>query len=387
MTCARGNVPESLIAFIVDRYLYRNQFSQTRTSFRNEASTLFVDSPVNENLLSLEGIVDQYIFTKKQNILLHKQNVMLMEEKHKTQMLLQDLQNVLDSFNARSSHLSNVASIIQNYAGLPSMQNNRNLPGNLMQNSNRNIPVVSTVTDFPMQNTMSVTPRLMDNINLSSPRITMFQQKRKDTSTIDGCKVAKKPRGRPSGRKNQVQGINTLLPSPSNKVDSRSSSVTTQSLVGNYAHRGSPISTNSVFGTLPVSSQCDTHLPLPYHISQSSEICPAAASNGEVTVPGYNLISTNKVMVQPVKQTVYTEDNQVISPIGPQSDQTNKADTNKTSTGGTLDKPLLNDIPTSESDKDIDIWTNLDFSNIESDCWSKIDFSNFSEVNDSITEC
>jgi len=48
MTCARGNVPEPLIAFIVDRYLCRNQFSQTRATFRNEASTLFADSPVNE---------------------------------------------------------------------------------------------------------------------------------------------------------------------------------------------------------------------------------------------------------------------------------------------------------------------------------------------------
>ncbi|KOM45980.1 hypothetical protein LR48_Vigan06g128600 [Vigna angularis] len=404
-----GNVPESLIAFIVDRYLFRNQFYQTQTTFRNEASTLFVDSPVNENLLSLEGIVDQYIFTKKQNLLLTKQNVMLMQEKHKTQMLLQDLQNILDSFNARSSPLSNPTTIIQNYAGLPSMQNNsnaatiiqnyavlpsmqnnRNLPGNPMPNSNRNIPVVSTGTDFPMQNTMSVTPTLMDNINLSSPRIRMFHQKRKDTSTIDGqkrkdtstidgCKVAKKPRGRPSG-------INRLLPSSSNKVDSGSSSVTTQSLVGNYALRGSPISTNSVSGTLPISSQCDTRLPLPSHISQPTEICHAAASNGEAIVPGYNLISTNKVMVQPVKQTVYTEDNHVISPIEAQSDQTNKADTNKTSTG-TLDKSFLNDIPTSESEKDIDIWENLDFSNIESDDRSKIDFSNFFEVNDSFTKC
>ncbi|WVY89800.1 hypothetical protein V8G54_035314 [Vigna mungo] len=234
MTCAKGNVPKALIVFIVDKYLYCNQFSQMRAILCNEASTLFVNSPTNENLLSLEGIVEQYISMENQNILLDKQ-----------------------------------------------------------------MSFVSTSTDFHMQNTMLVTPTLMDNINLSSPMIKMFHQKRKDTPTIYGCKVAKKTRGRP--RKNQVQGINTLLPSPSNKVDFESSSITTQSLVGNYALSESQISTDSVFKTLPNSSQCDAHLPLPSHISQPTEISPVAASNGETIVPCYNVISTNRVMVQPVK--------------------------------------------------------------------------------------
>ncbi|WVZ17363.1 hypothetical protein V8G54_010345 [Vigna mungo] len=239
MTCAKGNVPEALIAFIVDRYLYRNQFSQTRATFCNEASTLFIDAPANENLLSFEGIVDQYIFMKNQNILLEKQNAMLMQEKHKIQMLLQVLQNVLDSFHARSSPLSNAQAMIQNSA----------------------------------------------------------------------------------------------------------------------------ISTDTVFRILSNSSQCDTHLPLPSHVSQPTEISPAATSNEEAIVPCYNVISTNRVMVQHVKQRVYKEDNHVISPIEPYSYQTNNADTNQTSTR-TLDKPFLNEIPTSESEEDRDNWANLDFSNI-----------------------
>ncbi|XP_027905701.1 uncharacterized protein LOC114165242 [Vigna unguiculata] len=306
MTCARGNVPEPLIAFIVDRYLCRNQFSQTRATFRNEASTLFADSPVNENLLSLEGIVDQYIFMKKQNILLDKENVMLMQEKHRIEMLLQDLQNALDSFNARSSPLSNAPTMIQNSAVVPPMQY-----------SNRNIPVVSTSTVFPMQNTMSLTPEPMENVSLSSPMIRVPDKKRKDTPTVDGCTVAKKPRGRPPGSKNQVQGINTLVPTPSNKVDFGSSSATTQSLVGNDALRGSPISTNSVSKTLCIihSNQCDTQVSLPSDVSQPIEISPAAACNGKV--------------------------------IASESDK----------------------------DKDRDIWEHLDFSNIGLDEWFKIDFS------------
>ena len=74
--------------------------------------------------------MDQYIFMKKQNILLDKENVMLMQEKHRIKMLLQDLQNVLDSFNARSSPLSNAPTMIQNSAVVPPMQySDRNIPG------------------------------------------------------------------------------------------------------------------------------------------------------------------------------------------------------------------------------------------------------------------
>ena len=67
--------------------------------------------------------------------------------------------------------------------------------------------VVPTGIVFPMQNTMSVTPTPMDNISLSSPMIRMLDKKRKDIPTVDECKVAKKPRGRPPGSKNQVKGI------------------------------------------------------------------------------------------------------------------------------------------------------------------------------------
>ncbi|QCE03909.1 hypothetical protein DEO72_LG8g1939 [Vigna unguiculata] len=374
MTCARGNVPETVIAFIVDRYLSRNQFSQTQATFRNEASILLADSPANENLLTLEGIVDQYIFMKKQNNLLDKENVMLMQEKHRIQMLLQDLQNVLDSFNARSSPFSNAAAMIQNSAVLPPMQNsNRYHPGIPMQNSKRNIPVVSTGIVFPMQNTMSVTPTSMDNISLSSPMIRMLDRKRKDTPSLDGCTVAKKPRGRPPG-------VNTLLPSPSNKVDFGSSSASTQSLVGNSALRGSLISTNPVSRTLPIihSIQSDTHVSLPVSsdVAQTTEISPTAAScNGEVITPCYNVISANGVMVQPEKQMVYKKDND-ISPIEPHSDQTNNGNAYKPSTE-TLDKPLGIPPSESESDKDRDIWAQLGLDDIDFSC---------SEEDDSFTK-
>jgi len=54
---------------------------------------------------------------------------------------------------------------------------------------------------------MSLPHKPMENVSLSSPMIRLFDKKRKDTPTIDGPTVAKKPRGRPPGRKNKVKGI------------------------------------------------------------------------------------------------------------------------------------------------------------------------------------
>ena len=55
---------------------------------------------------------------------------MVMQEKNRIQMLLQDMQNALNSFFYARSPLSNAATIITNSAIVPPIQNsNRNLPG------------------------------------------------------------------------------------------------------------------------------------------------------------------------------------------------------------------------------------------------------------------
>jgi len=41
--------------------------------------------------------------------------------------------------------------------------------------------------------------------------IKELDEKRKDTPIVDGCIVAKKPRGRPLGEKNKVQGIKLFI--------------------------------------------------------------------------------------------------------------------------------------------------------------------------------
>ncbi|KAK7364662.1 hypothetical protein VNO80_13402 [Phaseolus coccineus] len=380
MTRERSNLSRSLLAFIVDQYLSRNQFSQTQASFRNEASSLFANAPPNQNLLSLEEMMNQYIFMKKQNTVLDKEKVMLMQEKNRIQTLLQDMQNALDIFNARSP-LSNVAAMITNSALVPPIQNSNTTPP----------PVAPTSTVFPVQNTMSLPPKPMNNVNFSSPKTRIFDKKRKDSPVVvDGFAVTKKPRGRPPGTKKQVQGINTPLPSPINKVDFGSSSATTQSLVGNFTVKASHISINSVSTAHPTLSsfQSDTHNVCP----PTAISPPVATCNEEVVAPGYNVISTKRLMVEPQEQMIYKEGNCVISPLEANCAETNNNDTNKATKRDTADKTGMralyksfsNEILISEFDKERDDCAHLDFSNSGLDDWSKIDFANF-EIEDSFT--
>ncbi|KAK7382563.1 hypothetical protein VNO80_01466 [Phaseolus coccineus] len=353
MTCERGNLSRPLIAFIVDQYLSRNQFSQTRASFLNEASSLFANARPNQNLLSLEEMMYQYIRMKKQNIELVKEKVMLMEEKNRIQKLLQDMQNALDIFNA-GSPLSNVAAMVTNSAVVPAVQNSNTTP-----------PVASISTVFPVQNTMPLPPKPINNVNSSSPMISVSDKKRKDSPTVvDGSAVAKK-RGRPPGKKKQVQGIivydfvkstlnfhvvnciftlssfvliNMSLPSPINKADFRSSSTTTQSLVGNLAVRAShishdasppdisPVATCKGEAIAPSYNVISTKRHISHDVSLPTDISTVATCNGEAIAPSYNVISTKRVMVEPQEQMVYKEDNHDISYL-----ETSKRDTaNKT---------------------------------------------------------
>lgn len=48
----KGKVTPVQIAFIVDRYLSDNRFTETRSTFRSEASHLLAKSPINEVLLA-----------------------------------------------------------------------------------------------------------------------------------------------------------------------------------------------------------------------------------------------------------------------------------------------------------------------------------------------
>jgi len=190
-----------------------------------------------QNVLSLEEILNQYILLKKQHTRLEEEKVMVMQEKNRIQKLLQDIQNGMVSFNARSP-MSNVTTIITNSAiARPVEKSIRTTPGRCIDFMVINelncdycylflkflssfplltycffllLLVASSTIIFPMQNTMSLPIKPTDNKNLSSPMIGVFDKKRKEISTANGSVVAKKPRGRKPGKKMQLQCMITL---------------------------------------------------------------------------------------------------------------------------------------------------------------------------------
>ncbi|XP_010427071.1 PREDICTED: myosin-M heavy chain-like isoform X2 [Camelina sativa] len=99
----KGEVTPTQIAFIVDRYLFDNRFTETRTLFRSEASSLISNSPlrhVPNSLMTLDDMLNDYVSLKEQKVTIDQERVRLDQEKVRVHNLLQGMQNVMNSYNA-----------------------------------------------------------------------------------------------------------------------------------------------------------------------------------------------------------------------------------------------------------------------------------------------
>ncbi|KAL6146117.1 hypothetical protein ACLB2K_056800 [Fragaria x ananassa] len=99
----KGTVTPVQIAFLVDQYLSDNSYSESRSVFRTEASTLFSKSPIREapkSLLSLSEILNGYIELKEQKVLLDHEKARVEQEKTRVETLLNGLQNSMNIYNA-----------------------------------------------------------------------------------------------------------------------------------------------------------------------------------------------------------------------------------------------------------------------------------------------
>ncbi|KHN27006.1 hypothetical protein glysoja_040814 [Glycine soja] len=190
----------ALVALMVHQYLRDNHFSQTSSIFLNEASSLFTDSSTNQlskTMLGLVQILDEYMCLKKQKEMLHQQRVMVIQEKYRLQMFVQGLKNVINTFQKPLS--LNVVGMSTNSAVVPQWRLCNETPSGLVWiDARRAFESVSSIASIgsAMQNTFG---------NFSTPMISASDKKRKDTEIVNGPAVGKKPRGRPPGRKNQVQ--------------------------------------------------------------------------------------------------------------------------------------------------------------------------------------
>lgn len=123
------------------------------------------------------------------------------------------------------------------------------------------------------------------------------------------------------------------------------------------------------------SLQSDTNI-------SPAEISSVAPSNREAAPTRCTVISTRRVMVSPAKQMAYIEMSHCISPVKTDSNRVNKRDHVRSRLDfdavdipESLNNPLPNEISTSESEKDLDIF-GIDFPNLDA---LGIDFS-FSEL-------
>ncbi|KAL9315187.1 hypothetical protein ACSQ67_016188 [Phaseolus vulgaris] len=284
------NISPFEVALIVDDYLCANNLFQTRATFRMEASSLFAASPLiqlsNTSAdYNLDKILADYICLRRQKIILDQEMCAITQEKYRVQKLLDDMHNAVNTYNVFLSPI----------------------PMNVSSG-------VCTATTAYVQNTCNV----------------LSQQSTKRKNSEAEPTIAKRPRGRPPGKKNQFRALNTLPLS-----------------------RTQPQSTNSSILETQTTKQF---------------FQPAVTCNENVVSHCQN----SKVMVDPEKEITY-KDSLHISPIN--------SDTNKQYIASPIPQSLENSIPNEVStlhketqnhqsdmnlssidfDLDVGYWSNLSF--------------------------
>ncbi|KAK7339794.1 hypothetical protein VNO77_20479 [Canavalia gladiata] len=392
----KGKVTPIQIAFIVDRYLCDNNFSSTRSVFRNEASSLIANSPIHEapkTLLTLGEMLDEYICLKEQKLMLDQEKVVIEQEKNRVQMLLQGMQNVMTAYNA-SGNLPPPAAKSAIVAVSQPTLNNKSHPGNPTSAQNKlNTP------SLPCSSNSNA-----EGGNFSTPMMNVSSRKRKDTKAVDAPLVAKKSRGRSSRRNIAVQDQNAL-PQSDNAVNNtmvvQPSAI--QSSSENCIPRASQNQGSNVAKCLfnQSSLSAPSNSPVPKtpprtnsfhsdtHVSPS-EISSVATCNREVTPTRCTVISTKRVMVSPAKQMAYIEMSHCISPLKTDSEKVikrdhvrSRLDFDASDVPASLDNPLRNEISTSESEKELDMF-DIDFPNFDA---LGMDFSFTEMLNDLDFSC
>ncbi|XWS59906.1 hypothetical protein CRYUN_Cryun08bG0162100 [Craigia yunnanensis] len=379
----KGKVTPVQVAFIVDRYLFDNNYSETRSIFRNEASSFISKSPVREapkSLLSLGAMLDEYICLKEQKVIVEQEKARLEQEKCRVQSLLQGMQIVMNTYNASATApvpMIHHANATKSVAVVP--------PGP---------PVYSTPTVIPASGPNS----RMERDNYSSPVTSqpLTRNKRSLEVVTEASAAAKKTRSKLTSLKLTTQGTEKF-PGSDNVMNRQ---VAGQLISGNQSSppnctpyesamhisgvakclfsqpQLSPPNNSSDHNTPPraVSPQSDksmTPLGVPTTANCSHNNIPQ-----EITATNCTIISTERVRVSPLKQmTCYTiERNHCISSCSPvktclkrlgrRDHVKSRLDFDGSDATVNVDKPITNETSTSESEMDADLF-DLDLPNLD----------------------
>ncbi|XP_044464797.1 uncharacterized protein LOC123195207 [Mangifera indica] len=367
---AKGNVTPIQVAFIVDRYLSDN-FSETRSVFRNEASALISKSPLREapkSLLSLMAMLNEYISLKEEKVMLDQEKARLEQEKMRVQTLLQGMQGVMNTYNASSS--------------TPTIQ-----PTKSMAVVHQPIPSSKSPSGCLVQYTPIVVPvSVLPNTNIS-PAITSFPLTRKRA----GSKVVSEPPQPVKKSRNKLP--NRILPDKDVRTATKSQNeVTSQDfVVESSPHNRAPNRSSvakSLFNQPSLPTQTNSSGPEtpPQPVSFQDDKSPLGNSftfNGStnnspqgITPTNCTLISKERVAISPYKQMAFykVERNHCISSSSPvktnlkrlnmRDHVKGRLDFDGSDVAENMDKPITNEISTSESEKEADFF-DMDLPNLD----------------------
>ncbi|XP_039064411.1 uncharacterized protein LOC120209484 [Hibiscus syriacus] len=389
----KGKVTPVQVAFIVDRYLSDNNYSETRSTFRNEASSLISKSPVREapkSLLSLGAMLDEYICLKEQKVLVEQERARLEQEKCRVQSLLQGMQSVMNAYNGSAT-----ASVLM----IPHVNATKTVSvvpqSDPRAGSSPGPPVYSTPTVIPISGPFN--SRMVRN-NYSSPVTSrpLTTKKRSLEAVTEAPAAAKKSRNKLASRKLNVQGIDKLPESANvmNREVAGQSSSLNQSTPSSCTPNESTMHVSSVAKCLfnqpqltpptnssgpktppqAVSPQSDKSMTPPAVTSTAN--CSHNVTPQEITPTNCTIISTERVTVSPLKQmTCYTiERNHCISScspvktclkrVGKRDHVKSRLDFDGSDATMQVDKPIMNETSTSESEMDADLF-DLDLPNLD----------------------
>ncbi|KHG24134.1 Putative HERC2-like protein 3 [Gossypium arboreum] len=389
----KGKVTPVQVAFIVDRYLSDNNYTETRSIFRNEASSLISKSPVREapkSLLSLGAMLDEYICLKEQKVIVEQEKARLEQEKCRVQSLLQGMQSVMNAYNASATASVPMiphADATKTVAVVPQSDPRAGSPPGP--------PVYSTPTVFPVSGPFN---SRMERNNYSSPvpRQPLTRNKRSSEVVAEASTAAKKTRSRSTSTKLATQGKEKLSESDNvmnRQVDGQLRSLN-QSTPASCTLNESTMHASGVAKCLfnrpqlsPPTNSSGPKTPPQAVSPQSDKLMTSfggssTANRGhsntpqEITPANCTIISTERVTVSPLKQmTCYTiERNRCISSCSPVKTgltRLGKRDHVKSrldfdGSDATVDvyKPIMNETSTSESEIDADLF-DLDLPNLD----------------------
>ncbi|XP_038905640.1 uncharacterized protein LOC120091608 [Benincasa hispida] len=382
-----GNVTPVQVAFIVDRYLSDNNYAETRSFFRLEASSLIAKSPIQEapkSLLSLEAMLDEYISLKEQKVILNQERRCLEQEKIRVHTLLQGMQTVMSAYNSSGrSSTPSISAAPDKVAAVGQSASPVGCPINIKQ------PVRPEVTP---QNPNGGSQSFITPVNND-----LEANKRKSSKTsIVVPPASKRSRNKSSSRKSASKDADALSQSTeagnvqstvqhSNEIQSSSpnclpneSVVQGSSVVKCLFNQPSfSIPTNSSGPkTPPRANSCQSDKSTSPHEISSAADCSNNNTPQGVSPTGCTVISSKRVTISPYKQIAYYSVERNHSILSPSPVKTNsKRQGNRDHVKGRLDfditdipissdKGIESEIYASESEKQLDIF-DIDFPSLD----------------------